>query len=813
MSSEQKKTGLTRVLARGVFRFRITLLVVMAAITLALGFSASQLRVDAGFMKMIPLSHEYMGTFLDYQGEFVGANRIMVSLRNEDGTVFDKEFLASLKQATESVFYLDGVERSSVTSMFTPNVRYSEVVEEGFVGGNLIEADYSGTEAELREIRERTLKSSWVGQIVANDLRSAMVVATLQEVNPDTGEKIDLQAVANKLEDIRSELESESLEVNIIGFSKAMGDIANGARGVLVFFAVAVVIIAVLLYWYTRSKRLTLLTLVTASLPVVWLLGLLPLLGLSLDPMSILVPFLIFAIAVSHAVQMCNSWKLDVLAGADIRTAAEDSLTDLVVPSVVALAANVLGFLVIAFVDIQMVHELAITATLGVGVMILTNSLVLPPLLSFTRMDQHALDRLTGKGSHYWFWEKLSILATTPKAWVPIVCALALTGYGIYQADQMHVGDLGDGVPELRDDARYNQDVRAVTSQYSVGVDVLQVVVEADGDNMPCVQPELMQQLEEFELFLRQQPGVASVGALPGFVKGVTQNYAETNPKWHVVPGNRAQVAQGVAFATRDGSTLMNTACDAMAISVFLSDHKAETISGIVTAIKAFKSVYDNDTLTYRLASGNVGVMAATNEAVTAANPWVNGALFASVTLLCLAMFRSLRISLCIILPLALVTLLCNAFMSLLGIGLKVNTLPVIALGVGSGIDYGIYLFERMKHELEARDCSIQEAFFEALKQRGTASAFTALTMTVSVATWYFSDLKFQADMGILLAFMFLVNLFGAILLLPAIAAVLFRDRSLAKQPGEPECPVQGERKDTAKAQDGFSGAGAYSRS
>lgn len=779
-TTTQQTGGITRKMARAILRHRKILLVIMALLTIGLGYSASKLRVEAGFMKMIPLSHEYMSAFLDYQGEFVGANRIMVSLRNEDGSVFEKEFLASLEKATESVFYLEGVERSSVTSMFTPNARYSEVVEEGFTGGNLIDADYSGTVEELKEIRERTLKSNWVGQIVSNDLRSAMVVATLQEMNPDTGEKVDLQNVANKLENIRAELETENLTVNLIGFSKAIGDIANGAQGVLVFFALAFVIIALLLYWYTRSKRLTMLTLMAAAVPVVWLLGLLPVIDMSLDPMSILVPFLIFAIAVSHAVQMCNAWKLDVVQGANTRSAAEDSLAQLMVPSVVALAANVLGFLVIAFVDIQMVHELAITATLGVGVMILTNSLLLPPLLSMTAMDEHALDRLTSKGSHYWFWEKLSVLATTPKAYIPVACALALTVYGIYQAEKMHVGDLGDGVPELRDDARYNQDVRAVTSQYSVGVDVLQVIVEAKGDNMPCVQPGIMQQVEEFELFLRQQPGVASIGALPGFVKGVTQNYAETSPKWHVVPGNKAQVAQGVAFATRNGSTMMNADCDAMAISVFLTDHKAETISTIVAAVKSFKSVYDSEELTYRLASGNVGVMAATNEAVTAANPWVNGALFMAVTLLCLAMFRSLKISLCIILPLALVTLLCNAFMSLLGIGLKVNTLPVIALGVGSGIDYGIYLFERMKSELD-RGATVQKSFFEALKQRGTASAFTALTMTVSVATWYFSALKFQADMGILLAFMFLVNLFGAILLLPAIAAMLFRDRKGSK--------------------------------
>ena len=125
--------------------------------------------------------------------------------------------------------------------------------------------------------------------------------------------------------------------------------------------------------------------------------------------------------------------------------------------------------------------------------------------------------------------------------------------------------------------------------------------------------------------------------------------------------------------------------------------------------------------------------------------------------------------------PLALVTLLCNAIMALLGIGVKVNTLPVIAIAVGVGVDYGIYLFERIRHEMRERGLDLQAAFVEALKQRGTASLFTAVTMTVSVATWVLSPLKFQADMGVLLAFMFLVNVFAAILLLPAVAAFLVR--------------------------------------
>jgi predicted RND superfamily exporter protein len=248
-----------------------------------------------------------------------------------------------------------------------------------------------------------------------------------------------------------------------------------------------------------------------------------------------------------------------------------------------------------------------------------------------------------------------------------------------------------------------------------------------------------------------------------------------------MLPESRAQIAQGVGYATRLGNEFMDSRCTAMPINLYTVDHQATTIEHIVERVKAFKEAGgDTDKVTFRLASGNVGVMAATNEAVEAADKWVNLALFFSVGVLCMLTFRSLKLTLCVILPLALVTVLCNALMAMLGIGVKVNTLPVVALGVGVGVDYGIYLFERIKHEMQG-GMTLAQAYVEALKQRGTASLFTAVTMTISVGTWYFSALKFQADMGILLAFMFLVNVFGAILLAPALAAYLVRDDAFAK--------------------------------
>jgi len=771
-----------------IFRHRAVLLILCTLITIVLAVTASQLRVQAGFTKMIPLNHPYMATFLQYQQTFGGANKVVVAIKNQNGDIFEKEFMETLRQVTEEVFYLKGVERSSVTSLFTPNVRYNEVVEDGFRGGNIVSADFAGTEEQLALVRENLLKSDWVGRIVANDQTAAMVVATLQEIDQETGQRLDLQEVARALEAIRGKYEKDGTTVHIIGFAKMMGDIADGAASVILFFGVAFAITAVLMYWYSGSLMLTALGLLCAVASVVWLLGLLPVFGLGLDPLSILVPFLIFSIAVSHAVQMTNAWKLEMLHGADGVAASTSAFQQLFIPGATALITDGFGFMAIAFVDIEIVRELVYAAAIGVTVMIITNKVMLPILLSYYKLSPDEAARLHGRETSVdWLWEKLGPIATRRWAWLPILVGVGLLAFGLVQVRNLHIGDLGKGVPELKEDARYNQDVEMIVSHFAIGVDNLQVIAEAKAvsdEDSPCVDREVMEKVEDFEFQMRQLDGVATVRSLAGFVKSMTQSFAETYARWRMLPESRAQIAQGVGYATRLGNEFMDSRCTAMPINIHPVDHQATTISEIVDRINAFKAEGgDTEKVTFRLASGNVGVMAATNEAVKAADKWVNLTVFAAVGFFCILTFRSLRLALCVMLPLALVTLLCSAAMAMLGIGVKVNTLPVVALGVGVGVDYGLYLFERIKHEMEVLGRPLKDAYVAALKSRGTASVFTSVTMTVGVATWYFSDLKFQSDMGLLLAFMFLVNVFGALLLAPALAAYIAKEKPKAAAP------------------------------
>jgi hypothetical protein len=552
-----------------------------------------------------------------------------------------------------------------------------------------------------------------------------------------------------------------------------VSDITDGARGVLVFFLVAFLITALLLYFYNGSARLTALALVCAMVPVAWLLGLLPLLGHGIDPMSILMPFLIFSIGVSHAVQMTNAWKLEVQAGADSLAAAQLAFRRLFVPGAMALLANALGFMVIIYIRIDIVRELAITASLGVALMIVTNKMLLPILLSWTRPEAVAAAHGAAPRGD-WLWRRLRTMAVPRHALLVLAAATLLVSLGALQSRELRTGDLGDGIPELHDHSRYNRDVAAIVESFSIGVDVLAVIARTQGVDGACTDHGIMETIDRFEYHMKGVQGVQSVVSLAGMAKLVNAGWNEGDPRWRALPRDPYLLAQAVTPIDTD-SGLLDTDCNTLQVLIFTRDHQGDTIAHIVDEVKRFNAAHRGERLEFLLAAGNVGVMAATNEAVDAAEVVMLLLLFGSIGLLCLAEFRSWRATLCILVPLVIVAVLCNALMALLGIGLKVSTLPVIALGVGVGVDYGIYLYERIQHELR-RGAPLVEAYHEALRQRGTAAAFTALTMSIGVGTWAFSVLKFQADMGILLAFMFLVNLLGALLLLPALAAVLRPD-------------------------------------
>lgn len=753
-----------------LFRQRGYVIFAFVLATLFLGFQASHLKMDAAFVKNIPLNHSYMQTYLKHQKQFGGANSIMVAVEDTNGNIFNANFFDTLKQVHDQLFFIPGVDRAQVKSLYSPSTRFTEVVEDGFAGGPVIPANFSTTPEGLEVVRSNIEKAGIVGRLIAEDYSAAMVTAQLMDFDPQTGKPLDTLAFAAQLEEeLRGQYENEHIKVHIIGFAKMSGDVAEGAKGVVLFFLIAILVTAVMVYLFSKSIKLTLLPLACSLVAVVWQLGLLTVVGFGLDPMSILIPFLVFAIGVSHGVQMINAVRRRVGEGETTKAAAALAFRSLLIPGGIALLSDTVGFMTLLAIDIGIIRELAISASLGVAVIILTNLILLPLLISFVEVKPlvvkagNRIDKL---------WLRLSYFATPKYAAVVIVLTVLLYSLGLQQANQMKVGDLQGGAPALHVDSRYNLDTFYITDNFSITTDVMTVIVEAFPE--ACTYHDTLIQIDEFEWLVANTPGVESTASLASVAKRVNAGFNEGNPKWQVLPRTTASLVQAVGqIPTTSG--LLNGDCSVMPIYLFLTDHKAETIEVVIDKVKGLAAKMDNDKISYKLASGPVGVMAATNEAVSAAQLPMMLYVYGAVFVLCLISFRSLRATIAVILPLYVVSTLAQALMTQLDIGLAVSTLPVIALGVGIGVDYGIYILSTMAVKL--RDgMPVQKAYYQALVERGSAVIFTGLTLAIGVSTWFFSALKFQMDMGILLTFMFLVNMLGAIIILPAIGAVFWRN-------------------------------------
>ncbi len=758
--------------------YRRILFTIFVAMTLGFGYSATKIQLDPGFLKMIPMTHPYMKTFEKYMFTFPGANQLLINVQwKGEGDIYNKEFLDTLRKVTDAVFFTPGVQRNKLASLFTPNVKYVEVTEDGFKGDVVVPAQFSSDNADdLAQVRVNVTRSGVIGRLVSTDLKSAMVSAELQEKDPNNPEQhLNLYEVSKQMEEIRQKYQSPNVEIGVMGFTMLVGEVVSGLIGVFTFFAIAFVITAVLLFLYCRSLKLTVVALIVALLPVVWLLGLLPLVGLGIDPISMLVPFLIFSIGVSHAVQMTNAWKLEMLKGATSEQAAHAAIRKLFIPGTVALLTNALGFMVIMQIKIPIVHELGITACLGVLLMIVTNKMMLPIILSHLKLESRAMkaNEMDGVGKHPLWW-RLSVFTQPKPALAIFALTTILTVVGTIEARKLQIGDIGVGFPELRQSSRLNKDTKQIADSYEIGTDVLTIIAEAQNLKEGCLDYPLMNTLERLEYYMRGVDGVQSVISAPTIGKVVVAAQNEGSPRWGAIGRSYEALRQG--GRAYDPEYGINTeACQAIQVMVFLKDHKGATLHHVVAEAKKFIAAEDKNKnhVELKLAGGNAGVMAATNEAVEEAEITMLMAIFGAITVLCLITFRSWRAAVCIIVPLILVSVLCNALMPALGIGLKVATLPVIALGVGVGVDYGIYLFERIQHQMEHLGQDLRTAFYEAMCQRGTAAVFTAITMSIGVGTWAFSTLKYQSDMGLLLAFMFLVNVLGAIFFLPALAAWL----------------------------------------
>jgi predicted RND superfamily exporter protein len=749
-----------------IFEFRVLLLAILLLASNFLAYQAYQLEVATDFSRMVPQNHSYTQSYQPFKEFFGGGNQIRMDVSFKEGTIVNTEYLKQIQKITEDVMFVKGVDRLKVRSIVSPETKFVLITEDGFDMGPVVPSRVPEDEAGLARIQNNINQARLKGRMVSMDMKSALISAEIYESG------VDYHSVYTQLNDIRETYSDDNISIHINGFAMVMGFVNDALPKMFGLFLFSAAITFFILWRCFRSIRLAILPLISSSLAVLWALGITRMVGIKLDPMTTIVPFLVFAIGVSHGIQMIKRYQEQCLINADGYYAAFHSLSGLMVPGIIALATDCIGFLTIMFVPILVIQDLALTASIGIACIIIANTIALSLSLSFLQNPCRQIDGSMVKppaGIIYRAMKRVATWTYGKNAYRVVILSSLLLMIGWFTSITTTVGDVNPGEPLLWEDSVYNQDAAKIMKDFMLGVDTLSVVV-AHEEQGACKDYEIIRVMEDYESEIGQVPGVTFVFSPLMIGRAVNEMLHEGDIRWRSLPKESGELGALFAFAgSTDDSEFMNMGCQAMNIRIFLSDHKGDTIRRVIEKSKEFIATHPlPEGAEMVLAGGNVGVMAATNEEVADAQAPMLLLIYLSIIVLCALIFRSLKAACFIVVPLALVSLLGTAFMKLFGLGLNVNTLPVASLGVGIGVDYGIYIYSRLKSEMKLRG-SFQEAIEETLTTTGTAVLYTALTLSAGVITWVLSDLKFQADMGLLLGFIFFTNMIGATVLLPTL--------------------------------------------
>jgi predicted RND superfamily exporter protein len=766
---------------------------IIALVLVTTAFFALQLpglKMYSEFSDLLPQNHPYIQLHNEIRDVFGGANVVLLCLAVEQGDIFTTEVLDTLHRITQDVDLLPGVDHNQLASLTHQKIRKIWITETGTV---LSEPFYNPlkppqSEEALAALRQDVVASPQVyGRLVAPNLQAALVTAHFHEG------RLDYPQIFAGLQKIRTTYTRPGLRLYATGQPVLMGWVYYYVTELFFIFALTGVVIVGLLTYYLRRLFGVIAPLFCTALSACWGLGFCSLLGYNLDPLTLVIPVLISARAVSHAVQFIERFYEELERYGNAEQASRATMAEMFLPGLLGIATDATGLAFIAVGAFPLNTKLAYYTAFWASSIAVTVVVLLPLVLSYLplprdiQLRHNALRRIL---------PPVARLCTHPRsAWGIVGVSAVLFVVGTYFSTGLVVGTARPGSPILYPDSDYNRSAEFINRQFP-GSEELFVVAETPQPG-GIKEPSVLRYLEQFQHSMMDDPEVGGTKSVVDLVKLVNQINHQDDPKWALIPEDAAFVG-GVLFSYMASSPVPGAldeyvdAHERQANVVFYyKDHRGPTIARAIDRIKAFIAAHPNEAVTLRLAGGLIGVTAAMNEEIVASNVIIGALALVSVFVFVVWGYRSVTAALLVCTPLALATVWGEAFLALMGIGLNVNTAPVAAVGIGVGVDYAIYIMDRIKQEY-TRLGSLPEAAAAAITTSGMAVVFTASTLIGGIIFWaLLSSLRFQAEMSLLLSVLMLANMVSAMLLLPALTVLVRPAFIVRSRPQEDTMPYQ----------------------
>ncbi len=764
-----------------LIEWRNPVMIVTLLVTGLFAYWAFQLRLVTSFGDLVPQTHEFVKIHNKYSGTFGGANNIVVMYSVEDGTIFTKEHLTNIFKMTEGMDTVYGVNHNQIESIGHRTVRHLRVAAGGTLRAEPVMLRAPQGQDEVDEIRRIVHNAENVyGLIVSLDDKAALIRANFIEGRLDYKRIFD--DVNNK---VIQPFEGPNVKIYAAGEPRLYGWVYKYAGDVFFILVVTYCIEWVLRWMYFHDWRGSLRPTLTGVIAAFWGLGFIHLIGLALDPLMLVMPFLITARAVSHAIQMHDRYYEEFeKSGWHKRRAIVAAFAELFVPTFSGISTDAFGVLVIILVPVVMLQKLAITASWWILAITISEMLLNPIVYYYLKPPEPELVVLRERGAfRKWIESFTHLLLSSGGKAVTLAAWALVTIVGIYFMRGLTIGDPTSASPLLFEDSPYNVSHSQIQERFG-GVEPLIVVSEGfDKDAMK--DPGVLRTMEKFQRTLERDPDIGYSFSLADIIRAVNRVFHELEPKWAVIPDSWTDIG-GLFFIFFSGSPPTETAkyvdpsYTTAHVTFFAKNHQGDNIRRIIARCKTFIAENPMDKAAFKLAGGLIGVLAAANEELVRNDLLMNFLGFFTIWIILLFTYRSFICGIYILGPLVCSNIIVNAYMAINNIGVNIHTLPLVTVGVGFGVDYGLYIVSRIIEEIQVRG-DLEDSVREALVTSGKAVTFTAVTMIVSTAFWITSHIRFNAEMGLLLAIWMGVSYVGSQTLLPVLVAV-FKPNFIMKE-------------------------------
>lgn len=760
-------------------RWRRSVLAGIALVTLFFAWFAVQIDVKTIFTDLQPSNHPYIQTNEEFKNTFGGANVVSIMVETKQDDIFNLETLGTIKQITDDLQYVDAVNQFQIVSLATKklkNVRSSSV---GIETLPIMWPELPQGPEEIEKLKKDVISNPMVyGNYVSFDLKSALITVDFID------RLIDYGKVYPQVMEVINKASHPNVEIKVVGQPVLAGKVLEYLPETIRIVFLIIAVIALILLVSKGTLRGMLLPLVSGLVSGIWIFGIMKLLDFNLDPLAIVITFIISARAISHAVQLnaaFNAERSD--GGLDARDAARIALSKLLRPGLLGLATDMGAMVVVAITPIPVLKKAAIIGAMWIGAMVICTIVMIPVMLSWCTAPHEK--RVIGwsvnrpmKSLLKWCGDVTTRRSTA--TYILLAGLLILLVSGFYAKD-ITIGDSNPGSPILWPESTYNQDDAAINSRFP-GSDRMFVVVSGHAENA-MKEPEVLENVTRFQQYVEALPEIGGTASLADVIRPVNMTLREGNPRYFKL-GDDALVNAEMLFFALTGSDpgdidrFTDNKYQNGSVMMMFRDHKGDTIRKAIKAINDYAAENPMENASYRLAGGLIGVLAAVNEVIFSGQIQSIALALLLLFIFCAFAYRSTQAGLFFLPMVLLSNTITFSFMSWSNIGLNINTLPVAALGIGLGVDYAFYVSDRFKEGYENTGDFARSINF-ALLTAGRGVLITAATMIASVVFWYFfSSLRFQAEMGLLIAVWMTVSAISALLVIPAMI-YLFRPRFL----------------------------------